>query len=390
MRFTVFLLAFVISIPSQAQQLQSFQEQTIFENGKWGYACFRIPAIVAAPNGDLLAFAEGRKKNCWDFGDVDIVLRRSEDNGNSWSNLELVLDYDTLQAGNAAPVFDLTDPRYPEGRLFLLYNTGNNHEGEVRKGRGVREVWYITSENKGETWSVPVNITSSVHKPLQPDFNPKYNNPADWRSYALTPGHAIQLKQAPYRGRLFVPANHSEGAPLEGFDEYRAHAFYSDDHGQTWQLSESVAVESSNESSAVELPNGQVMQNIRHQSGRMKQRLVALSKDGGESWDTTYFDHQLLSPVCQASIIDFKTPKDEQVLLFSNPNSTEKREKMSLKVSFDEGKTWSKSRRIRSGASAYSDLVILKNEDIGLLYEHGNDGGIHFAQFNWVWLIGDD
>ncbi|MEO0341528.1 MAG: sialidase family protein [Bacteroidota bacterium] len=390
MRFTVFILFFASITLSRAQNnLQTFQEQALFENGQWGYACFRIPAIVTAPNGELLAFAEGRKKNCWDFGDVDLVLRRSKDNGLSWSLLELVIDYDTLQAGNPAPVFDLTDPKYPNGRLFLLYNSGNNHEGEVRKGRGVREVWYVTSTDNGKTWSSPTNITLSVHKPLQTEFNTTYNFPEDWRSYALTPGHAIQLQQEPYTGRLFIPANHSEGDPLDGFDEYRAHAFYTDDHGKTWELSESVSVESSNESIAVELPDGTIMQNIRHQSGRKKQRLIALSKDGGASWDTTYFDAQLPSPVCQASIMAYKNPNDEVALLFSNPNSTERREKMTIKVSFDNGETWPISRPIRAGASAYSDLATLQNKQIGLLYERGNDGGIHFATFSWAWLVGD-
>ena len=388
LKFTHTLLAILLLNILAAQSIQHFRELPLFENGKDGYACFRIPAIIKTGNGDLLAFAEGRVKGCNDFGNVDLVMKRSKDNGLTWSNLSVVVDNDEIQAGNPAPVLDSMDPQYPNGRTFLVYNTGNNHEGEIRKGKGLREVWYITSEDDGKSWSKPVNITLSVHRPNQPSENPNYNFEEDWRSYATTPGHAVQLMRAPYAGRLFIPANHSAGQPLGGFNEYQAHAFYSDDHGKTWQLSHSVEIPSSNESIAVELPDGTIMQNIRQQNGERRERLVALSSDGGVSWDSTYFDDQLISPVCQASIIEYQTPKEENAILFTNPGSKDSRKRMTVKMSLDAGKNWEISRLVRAGDSAYSDLVIMANNDIGLLYEQGNNGGIHFAHFNYEWLVG--
>ena len=146
--------------------------------------------------------------------------------------MKTVVDYDSLQAGNPAPVVDLTDPAYPGGRIFLFYNTGDNHEGEVRKGNGLREVWYVTSTDQGETWSAPVNITTQVHRPRQTQANPAYNFPEDWRSYANTPGHAIQFASGRYKGRIFVAANHSAGDPQPEFKDYAAHGYYTDDHGK--------------------------------------------------------------------------------------------------------------------------------------------------------------
>ncbi|MFK7771636.1 MAG: exo-alpha-sialidase [Saprospiraceae bacterium] len=389
MRTTILVSIFILinTVLSIAQSPQHFSELPIFQNGKNGYACYRIPAIIKAPNGELLAFAEGRVNGCNDFGNVDILLRKADSNGITWNEISIVADNGKFQAGNAAPVVDMLDPKYPAGRIFLFYNTGNNHEGEIRKGNGLREVWYITSTDNGDTWSTPTNITTSVHRPNAPTINPKYNFKEDWRSYANSPGHAIQLKQDKHKGRIFVPANHSEGPPDNNFNDYKAHAFYSDDHGETWQLSETVDVPSSNESHAVELSDGRVMQNIRHQNGSQRERLVAISSDGGATWDSTYFDAQLPSPVCQASIIEYITPDKDRVLLFSNPNSKERRVNMTVRVSYDDGQTWLLSRIIRSGESAYSDLVIQNNNAIGLLYEHGNDNGIHFANFNYEWLI---
>ena len=119
---------------------EALSETVVFRSGEAGYGCFRIPAIVRSPGGALLAFAEGRVKNCGDFGDVDIVLKRSTDGGNTWSSLRVVAANDTLQAGNPAPVFDLTDPAFPGWRLFLLYNPGSAAENEARQGKAIREV----------------------------------------------------------------------------------------------------------------------------------------------------------------------------------------------------------------------------------------------------------
>jgi Neuraminidase (sialidase) len=191
----------------------------VFVSGSEGHKSYRIPAIIRLNNGDLLAFAEGRVNGAGDFGDINIVLKRSKDVGQTWSPLLTVVDYDKLQAGNPAPVLDLLDPKYPKGRIFLFYNTGNNNEGEVRRGNGLREVWYKTSADEGRSWSEPVNITLQVHQPNQPKVNPLYNFKDDWRHYANTPGHALQINSLPYKGRIYVAANHSEGALEKNNDE---------------------------------------------------------------------------------------------------------------------------------------------------------------------------
>ena len=350
----------------------------VFTNGSDGYACYRIPAIIRTPNGSLLAFAEGRTNGCSDFGNVDIVLRTSNNNGVSWSPLKIVADFDTLQAGNPSPVVDRLDANFPVGRIFLAFNTGIASEQETRKGNGLREVWYTTSNNNGLTWSDPTNITTSVHRPLRPDIDPAYNFADDWRSYAIAPGHAIQLTNDRYAGRLLFPANHSEGDPLDRFDEYRSHVFFSDDHGRTWQLGGSVDVPSANEAIAAELDDGRVMLNIREQSGRERKRLVATSSDGGATWENIHFDDALPGPVCQASILNVTLGDGRSALLFSNPASTERRERMTIRTSFDSGETWPIAHEIDAGPSAYSDLVGLADGQIGLLYERGNDGGIVF------------
>lgn len=372
-----------IFIPAIAQ----YETVTVFKSGDDGHKNFRIPAIIKLPKGDLLAFCEGRINNAGDFGDINIVMKRSSDNGRTWSSLQTVVDYGSQQAGNPAPVIVLTDPAFPNGRVFLFYNTGNNHEDEIRKGNGVREVWYMTSEDGGRSWSKPTNITTQVHRPKQPLLNPEYNFPEDWRSYANTPGHAMQFQSGKFKGRIFIAANHSKGEPKQRFQDYDAHGFYSDDLGKTFQLASNLSWQGSNESTATELSNGKLMMNCRNQSGDTRQRIVAVSKSGGQVWDTIYFDKNLPDPVCQGSILTIKARKKNNILAFSNPADTSHRDKLTLRISFDEGKTWKKSFLIDSNQAgdnaAYSDLVKIDKQTIGVLYEKANYSRIVFVTVVW-------
>ncbi|HNX55577.1 MAG TPA: sialidase family protein [Prolixibacteraceae bacterium] len=385
-RFLFLCAAFLLSLlASTAQKIVP-----VFTSGNEGHKSYRIPAIIQLSDGELLAFAEGRVNGADDFGDVDIVMKRSKDRGKTWSPATTLVDYEKLQAGNPAPVVDLLDPLYPKGRLFLFYNTGNNHEDQVRKGNGIREVWYKTSTDGGFSWSEPTNITLQVHKPKQPSVNQAYSFSDDWRHYANTPGHALQLIQKPYAGRIYVAANHSEGKPKNANEDYFAHGFYSDDHGKTFHLSENVSVPGSNESTAAELSGGKLMLNVRNQKGDIKARIVALSRNGGENWDTIYFDNNLPDPVCEGSILNAGKRKGKQILAFCNAANTKNRNNLTLRLSFDEGKTWALSLPVDKGSgdqesdfTAYSDIVKLNKKTIGVLYERDNYSQIAFKIIKW-------
>jgi sialidase-1 len=376
MRVLIFLFCFI--------SFAKAQESVVFKSGTEGHKSYRIPAIVTLPTGELLAFAEGRVNNSADFGDINIVMKRSSDKGKTWSDLIMLVDQTSLQAGNPAPVIDLQDPAYPKGVVYLFYNTGNNHENEIRKGNGVREVWFIRSFDLARTWSEPVNITSMVHKPLQSGLNAAYNFKEDWRSYANTPGHAMQFQKGKYKGRIIIPANHSAGPPQPQFRDYRAHAFYSDDQGKTFQLSPSIDIEGSNESIATELSNNRMLMSIRNQRGDIRSRILAYSSTGGEKWDTAYFENQLLDPVCQGSLLTIGYKKGKAIIALSNAADQRERNNLTIKISNDEGKSWSRSILVdknetaKNDWTAYSDLVLINKKTIGILYERNNYAEIVF------------
>lgn len=370
--------------------LFSQEKIPVFTSGQEGHATYRIPAIIQVPNGDLLAFAEGRVKGSADFGDINLVLKRSSDRGKSWSSLETLVDYDSLQAGNPAPVVDLLDPAHPQGVVYLFYNTGNNHEYQVRLNQGIREIWVIKSYDLGATWIAPENITAQVHRPNHPAANPAYTHTADWRHYANTPGHALQISEGRYKGRLYVAANHSVGDPQERFREYRAHGFYSDDHGKSYQLSESLTFPGSNESTAAPLSQDRLMMSVRNQEGTVRQRILAYSSDGGATWEEEYFEPQLPDPVCQGSLLALGTENGKTWLAHSNASDPKDRNHLTVKISWDEGRTWNHSIPIDSTAdstktswTAYSDLVLLDPDTLGILYERDNYQEIVFYTFDW-------
>jgi len=363
--------------------LKSQDATPVFVSGQEGHKVYRIPAVIGLPNGNLLAFAEGRVQNSADFGDINLVMKKSMDQGKTWSALQILVDIDKLQAGNPAPVVDLFDPAYPNGVVYLFYNTGNNHENEIRKGHGIREVWFIRSFDMGITWTNPVNITSQVHRP----FHLSYNFKEDWRSYANTPGHGFQFTEGKFKGRIFIAANHSQGEPQNEFRDYYAHGYYTDDHGKTFHISENIPLKGSNEAIGAALSGDRMLLNIRNQAGDIRNRIIAYSSDGGEKWDTVFFNNDLIDPVCQGSIISIGEKRGKTVLAFSNPADALKRDNLMVKISYDEGITWPKSMLVDKSSpgykgdwSAYSDLVLLNKNTIGILYERNNYSEIIFKR----------
>ncbi|MCB0645866.1 MAG: exo-alpha-sialidase [Saprospiraceae bacterium] len=380
--------AIIVLVAVCGANLLAQQTTPVYVSGTEGHKSYRIPAIIALPGGDLLAFAEGRVNGAGDFGDVNIVLKHSTDHGKTWSQIQTIVDYDKLQAGNPAPVVDLQDPKYPKGRIFLFYNTGNNHEGEVRKGHGLREVWYKTSTDGGHMWSEAVNITSQTHRPYQPQANPAYAFTEDWRGYANTPGHAMQFVKGKYKGRIYIAANHSQGEDKSAGRDYFAHGFFTDDHGESFGISESVDLKGGNENMAAELSGGRLMLNLRNQQGHVRARYTAVSTDGGVSWQDQKFDMNLPDPVCQGSLLTIGSKKGKNILAFCNAADTKIRNNLTLRISFDDGQSWKKNFLIykkegSNNAAAYSDIVLLNKKTIGVLFEKDAYSEIVFTTVKW-------
>jgi sialidase-1 len=354
------LLASLLAAPVQ---------HDVFVSGKEGYHTFRIPALVVTPKGTLLAFCEGRKNGRGDSGAIDLVLKRSTDGGRSWSRLSVVADDGENTVGNPCPV---VDRKTGTVWLLLTHNLGKDTERTIRDGtsKGTRRVWVTKSADDGVTWSKPADVTKDVKDPK-------------WTWYATGPGVGIQTAA----GRLVIPCDHTEAKTKTN----RSHVIYSDDGGKTWKKG-GVLGEKTNECQLAERSDGSLLLNMRSYHGKNR-RAVATSKDGGLTWSEVKLDDALIEPVCQASLISLPAAKkgDKVRLLFSNPAST-KREKMTVRLSDDEGKTWSKGALLHAGPAAYSCLGATKDELL-CLYERGEKSAyerVTLARFTAAWVKGEE
>ncbi|HEY4209271.1 MAG TPA: sodium/solute symporter, partial [Puia sp.] len=311
----------------------------IFKDGENGYTCYRIPALVTTPKGALLAFAEGRRNNCSDAGDIDLVVRRSEDGGETWGPLRVVWDDSTNTCGNPTPVVDKMT-----GEIILLstWNWSEDKEKAIKNktSHDTRRVYVLSSADDGLKWSTPREITASVKR-------------SDWTWYATGPGRGIQVSKGRKKGRLVIPCNHEEAATRNN----ASHVIWSDDHGKTWRLG-GIAQDSTNESTLAELSNGRLLLNMRN-TGKTRHRQIAFSRNGGRKLLPAAPDSALPEPVCEGNLVGFRAMDGRYCLAFSNPASTSARVAMTVRVSYDDGRTWPLRKLLYEGPSAYSCLTVL-------------------------------
>ena len=363
MTIRVCVIAIVWAVSQTLVSAEEPKSVDVFIAGQDGYFAYRIPALLTTKPGTLLAFCEGRKTTLSDDGDNDMVLRRSTDHGQTWMKLQLVHEEGgdaVVSIGNPCPVIDPAT-----GRIFLSMNRKNGH------------VLLTHSDDDGVTWSKVRDITDSASK-------------LGWGWYAMGPGVGIALERGPHRGRLILPANRRETPDRSG--PSASHIVYSDDHGETWKLGGNVGLHT-NECQLVETiaaDGSELLINMRNhwaRSGKRPElagrRLISRSRDEGLTWSEPTRDEALIEPTCQVSLIRFSWPTDSQrsTLLFANPDSTSKRERMTVRVSHDEGRTWPTSKLIDPGPSGYCCLTRLKDGRIGLLYERDNYKRLTFVAF---------
>ncbi|MBQ8214420.1 MAG: exo-alpha-sialidase [Clostridia bacterium] len=330
------------------------------EKNKYNY---RIPGIAVSKKGTVLVYwecrdyAKNRKDSTGKNGDecnMDLTVRRSTDGGKSFGEpIYIAYGEEFYQNGYGEtldnPVMIVGD----DNRLHFLFCCDVGRNG----------LFYTYSDDDGLTWTKPRDITQGLRGGIA------------WDMLALGPGHGICLQHGEYAGRLIASAwtwCKKDAYPNGNGSTFcigsRNTTVYSDDNGETWHIGE-YASKNRDETSIVELSDGSVMINSRHYTlpytdsdlvpypEEEARRVVTVSPNGVDNWSETVFDPVLIDPACAGNICAVEVEGLPRAILFVNCGHTSKRWNLTVRCSFDDGKTWVKSVKLHP-QGWYSDIAV--------------------------------
>lgn len=375
-RFLAFSILMISTLAVNAQNDTLFTRTELYHPGDYGSANYRIPAVITAKDGSVVAVTDKRKYNEGDLPqDIDIVCNRSTDGGRTWSE-----PYTIAQG---------TGINHGFGDCALAWS--NDENGLVAVFVGGPGLWSSTPSNpirsyksysydNGQTWTEPEDITHFIF-----GDNCVIPEHQTWQASFFGSGNGLLTSS----GRIMFVAAIREGA-AQSLNNY---AVYSDDNGLTWQVSGRAST-NGDEAKVTELVDGRILMSIRH-SGK---RRYNISEDGGKTWQpTTSTWNDITAPACNGDVIRYTSVSqghNKNRLLHSVPKGTQRKD-VTVYVSYDEGLTWPVSKTIVPYNSAYSSLCVLPDGTIGLYVEEDPSGvsgySTVFYNFSIEWLTnGDD
>ena len=345
----------------------------VFAPGDYGSMYYRIPGVVTAKDGSLVAVTDARKYNQGDLpGDIDVTVRRSTDGGKTWSEPVIIAKGQGEKKGYGdAALVQTTE----ENGLLCIF-AGANGLWASTPSDPIR-TYYSKSTDNGVTWSEPVDITDQIYGAGCSD-----SERASWQASFCASGRGLLTSD----GRImFVAAirHYSYNSTLYN------HVVYSDDNGATWHVSD-VAMVAGDESKVVELNDGTILMSIRRQGGGP--RYFNTSNDNGETWNTHSEWPELVEQGCNGDIVRYTSTLDgydKDRILHTIVNDRSTRQNVTMFLSYDEGKTWPIKKSICKTGSAYSSIAILEDGTIGVYIEENyntNDYSTYFLNFSLDWL----
>lgn len=342
----LFLNSF-IGIKASERSVDTIPKTTVFNAGDDGIDSYRIPTFTTSKKGTLLLFVEARKISSTDKTLTDIALKRSEDNGKSWSKIQILTD-----SGEDAFMDPVALVDKVTGRLFLFTTLWPSDDHSKLKNTA----WVIVSDDDGLSWSKPRNITKEIVAP-------------NHFIGGFGPGSGIQMQGDRFKNRLIVPTRQTNG------NISKNRTVYSDDHGETWNIGNSAP--DGGEYQIAESPLNILRYNLRARKGK---RTVSVSEDGGVSWGDSHIDFRLQSSVdyggCQGSMLGIDT-----MLFYVGPAgglgsaNNEDRQNLFIYRSLNGGNTWEQDYLLYDKSAGYSCITQLSDGRLAIVFETSDSDG---------------
>ncbi|MBR5781445.1 MAG: exo-alpha-sialidase [Bacteroidales bacterium] len=350
---------------------------TLLRPGDYNSTNYRIPAVITAKNGDVVAVTDKRKYNNGDLPeDIDIVCNVSSDGGHTWTE-PYTMAYGTgYGKGFGDCALALTND---ENGIIAAFVGGPGFWGSTPTNP--LRMYISRSNDNGMTWTEPEDITHHIYGAECDD--PERKN---WLGGFFGSGNGLLTST----GRIMFVVAMRENDSKEAVCN---HAVYSDDNGLTWKVSGRASV-GGDEAKVTELVDGRILMSIRHGGYRW----YNISEDGGMTWQATTSEWtEIYAPACNGDLIRYTSVNDgddKNRLLHSVPVG-DSRKNVTVYISYDEGETWTAGRCVVPYNSAYSSLCILPDNTIGLYVEESFTGeGDYcsvFYNFSLKWMTeGDD
>lgn len=344
---------------------------TVYRPGDYNSVAYRIPAVITAPDGNLIIATDKRKYNDGDLPqDIDILINRSTDGGHTWSEPLTLAQGTGVNHGFGDCALVRTDDH---GGMMAAFVGGVGLWNST--ATNPQRSYICTSSDNGITWSEPRDITNYVF-----GANCIYPAHRSWRSSFFGSGNGLRTST----GRIMFVAAIRETSAYS----LNNYVIYSDDNGETWQCSGRASV-GGDEAKVVELTDGRILMSIRHENHRW----YNISEDGGVTWQpSTSTWNDIAAPACNGDIIRYTSVNqghDRNRLLHTVPYGTERKD-VTMYVSYDEGGTWPVSKILVPYSSAYSSACILPDGTIGFYVEETYPGetgySTVFYNFSLDWL----
>ena len=343
------------------------EEYVVFDMGDYGSKYYRIPAIVTAKDGSLVTATDKRWDSMADLpARIDVVIRRSTDNGKTWSE-PVTIASDPKGFGDASLVVD-----QKTGTIMCIFN-GKEGIWSSTCNKPCRH-FYCLSHDNGVTWSEMVDFTNQIYGSECEKCDAERKR---WKGMFLSSGAACQLRD----GRLMTVGVVQKGTGWSLMN----YAVWTPDLGKTWEVS-NLAFDHGDESKICELNNGSILMSIRHSP----QRVLGISNDGGKNWEPMILMPDIHDPACNGDCIRYTSTKDgydKDRLIHTIPYSRT-RSNVSVLISYDESHHWPVSKTIYAGGSAYSSAAVLPDGRIAVYYEKEKGSGYQLVlsifTLDWV------